>query len=70
MKSGKNCMKASVSKGEVSLLPVSGAGWEVTIGCERASSTAKRGFATAKWLADPGGGKIIKKIAKYSSFTS
>jgi hypothetical protein len=42
---------------------------EVKIGCEQASSTAKRGFGTAKWLANPGGGKIITKTAKNSSFT-
>jgi len=62
-------MKTFVSDGEVSLLPVPGAGWEVKIRCEQASSTVKRGFGPAKWLANPGVGKIITKTATNSSFT-
>jgi hypothetical protein len=59
-------MKTSVSKEELSLLPIPGAGWEVRIDLAQASSTVKRGFAAAKWLANPGGGKIITKTAKNS----
>jgi len=58
-----------MNKGEVSLLPVPGAAWELKIGCEQASSTVKQGFGTAKCLANPGGGKIIEKTGKNSSFT-
>jgi hypothetical protein len=57
-------MKTFVGAGEVSLLPVPGAGWEVKIRREQASSTVKRGFGPAKWLANPGGGKIVRKQPK------
>jgi hypothetical protein len=56
-------------KGEVSLLPVPGAGWDLKIGCKQASSTVKRGFGAAKRLANPVGGKIFTKTAKNGSFT-
>jgi hypothetical protein len=49
--------------------PPPGAGWEVEIGCEQASSTVKRGFGTAKWLANLGAGKRITETARNSSFT-
>jgi hypothetical protein len=62
-------MKTSVSQGEVSLLPVQGAGWEVRIGCAQADFTEKRRFGTAKWLANPEGGGKTTKTTINSSFS-
>ena len=56
-------MKTSVNEGEVCMLTFPRAGWEMKIGAAQASSTEKRAFSTAKWLANPVGRKIIAKIA-------
>jgi hypothetical protein len=62
---------ATVPAASVGVPPTdsSGAGWEVKIGCDQASSTVKRRFGTVKWLANPGDGKMIAKTAKNSSST-
>lgn len=46
----KESMKTFVSTGEVSLLPVSGTGWEVKIGAAQAGFTEKLRFGIANWL--------------------
>jgi hypothetical protein len=69
MKGTRKLMKTSVSEGKVSMLTVPKAGREMKIGAAQARSTEKRGFGTAKWLANPDGRKIITKTAKNSSFT-
>jgi hypothetical protein len=54
-------MRTPVNTGEVSLLPILGAGWEVKIGAEQAAFTEKPRFGTAKWFDIPcRGEKIVK----------
>jgi hypothetical protein len=61
-------MKTAVSKRGVSLLQVPVVAWEAKIGYEQASSTVKGGFGTAKWLAYPTLGKLVRRTAKNSLF--
>jgi len=57
-------MKNIGQHGEVSMLTVPSAGWEMKIGAAQASSTEKRGFGTAKWLAKFGQREYTRETAK------
>jgi len=54
-------METSLSNGEVSLLPVSGTGWEVKIGATQAGFAEKLRLGIANWLDNPCGGAKSRK---------
>jgi hypothetical protein len=63
-------MKTSVNTVEVSLPPAYEAGWGVKVRAEHGGGSEKHGFGVEKWLAKPGDGRKIAKMARKIQFNT